>query len=80
MTTTHELKCHADCYSLVASGLKRFELRKNDRGFRVGDILRLRELADAYTGRECSVRVTHMLERFDGLQEGYVIMSVEVLR
>src|SRR3954470_11426726 len=39
----HELKCWPEFYKALVSGEKTFELRKNDRGFRVGDVLWLRE-------------------------------------
>ena len=38
----HKLKLSADYYDDSASGVKTFEIRKNDRNFRVGDILELR--------------------------------------
>ena len=48
----HELKLAKMYYADVASGKKRFELRKNDRGFKVGDGLRLKEYTNGEeTGR-----------------------------
>lgn len=40
---THELKTWPEPFHAVASGLKTFEIRKNDREFEVGDILVLKE-------------------------------------
>ena len=40
---THELKTRAEWFDLVATGAKPFELRRDDRGFEVGDELWLRE-------------------------------------
>lgn len=40
---THDLKTLPEYYKDVASGLKTFELRRNDRNFQVGDTLLLRE-------------------------------------
>jgi ASC-1-like (ASCH) protein len=39
----HELKILPEYFEAVRSGEKRFELRKNDRNFKVGDWVGLRE-------------------------------------
>lgn len=39
----HELKIWPQYFSAVESGLKTFEVRKNDRGFQAGDSVQLRE-------------------------------------
>lgn len=78
MPTTHDLKCDALYFDLVAAGVKRFELRRNDRGYKVGDLLRLREhQGDGYTGRECTVRVTYLLHDYYALTSGFVAMSID---
>lgn len=40
---THILKTHPDPFAAVLSGEKRHEIRVDDRGFAVGDVLELRE-------------------------------------
>lgn len=39
----HVLKCWPESFSALLSGKKKYEIRKNDRGYQVGDILRLIE-------------------------------------
>ncbi len=88
---THNLKTDPDVFRAVQSGRKTFEIRKDDRGFQLGDYLVLLETkydgmlmnSDPhnypllYTGAACVRRVTHILHGpIYGLQEGWVIMSV----
>lgn len=77
----HELKLAKMYYADVASGKKRFELRKNDRGFKVGDGLRLKECTDGEeTGRYIDTDIVYMLEDYAGLTDGYCILGIEVVR
>jgi len=76
----HELKCWSDYYSRVADGSKKFEVRKNDRGFKTGDILRLREfnrVMECYSDQQCDVRVLNVYSGLPGVHEGHVVMSIE---
>lgn len=76
---THDLKLWPEYFGPARDGLKNFEYRKNDRDYRVGDILRLREwspITMVYTGAEILRRVTMVLEGF-GLPEGHCIMSMK---
>lgn len=59
-------------------GTKTFECRYNDRDFKVGDELLLREYdpQKGYTYR-CIVRkIIYILSDFIGLKDGYVILGV----
>lgn len=72
--TTHELKSWPEQFEAISNETKRFELRFNDRGFEVGDILYLREWqpaenglvarndAGSYTGRELKCTVEYILD------------------
>lgn len=80
----HELKILPSHFEDVISGAKKFELRRDDRGFKVGDELWLGEWIEnedgehgTYTGRVIVVYVTHILKGGQfGLTDGYVILSI----
>lgn len=77
----HEIKIAALYYDDVASGRKKFELRKNDRGYKVGDGLKMMEFNDGeFTGRTIEAVILYMLEEYTGLQEDYCILGIDVLR
>jgi len=85
---THYLKTDPDGFYALISGRKPYEIRRDDRGFRVGDTLVLRRTVHSgdemaageplrYTGEEAVRRVTHILEGpAYGIAEGWVILSV----
>lgn len=78
---THKLKTVAPHFEHVLSGVKRAEIRRDDRGFAVGDVLVLCEYdpaSDTYSGRKLEVRVTHILAEFEGLAPGFVAISFEL--
>lgn len=79
----HNLKCHPEPFEMVRIGVKRFEIRYNDRGYQVGDILRLYKhdpQTDAGQGLEgipVQVWVTYILEGGQyGLEPGYIVMGI----
>lgn len=77
---THQIRIAAKYYEDVKSGKKPFELRKNDRDYREGDILELMEFKEGRnTGRLFRALVTYMLEDYTGLEEGYCILGTKVL-
>ena len=66
----HELKTWPEFFSAARSGIKRFEVRKDDRAFEVGDLLVLREFEPGktsarryagYTGEWLAFRVSYVL-------------------
>lgn len=60
-------------------GTKEFEIRVNDRNFKVGDALCLREwLPDEqkYTDRHVFKRVTYMIQGEFGLPENLCVMQL----
>jgi len=75
----HEVKLATLFWDDVVSGVKSFELRKNDRGYKQGDGLKMQEYAGGnYTGRYILADIVYMLEEYTGLQEGYCILGVKV--
>ena len=76
---THELKIKPEYFEAIFWESKKFEIRKNDRDFKVGDILFLREWdGGKYTGNQNAKRVTYILHGpAFGLEEGYCIMSIK---
>ena len=75
----HEVKIVASYYEDVVSGKKSFELRKNDRGYKQGDSLKMLEFKDGkHTGRTINADIIYMLEDYTGLIEGYCILGIRV--
>jgi hypothetical protein len=86
----HDLKSWPEYFVAVADGRKTFEVRKSDRGFMVGDHLRLREWdprTEQYTGREIERRITYIFSgpfmpaskgetQFAALGHGLVVLAV----
>ena len=79
--TFHELKVHPQFWPAVRTGKKPFECRRDDRKYRVGDLVRLREYdpKHGFTSEPtCTFLVTYILAHEDfpnGLQRGYVILG-----
>lgn len=80
----HELKIWGYHFACVRNSSKKFEVRKNDRNFQEDDVLHLREWdeqEDKYTGRSCLVKVGNVLKGGQfGIDEGYCVMSIELLK
>lgn len=73
---THELKILPEYFTAVASGIKRFEIRKNDRGYNVGDILRLNEYENGkYTGNVHVVEITYITAYAQ--QDNFVVLGIK---
>lgn len=82
----HELKTWSEYFNEVFMSHKTFEVRKNDRDFKVGDTLTLIEgdlqgFPDSTwipTGRKLSRTVTFILHGGQfGIEEGYCVMSIQ---
>lgn len=77
----HELKTYPHYFQQSIDGNKTFEIRLNDRGFQVGDIVVLKEWDNIkFSGREKRGVIKYILDdKFIGLAKGYVAFSVEWL-
>lgn len=85
---THELKCAPPFFADVLHGKKTFEIRFNDRNYKFGDILWLREYdasgvdksigRSPYTGRECHATVTYILDDSNYVKPGFVVMGIKL--
>ncbi|EHB6445327.1 DUF3850 domain-containing protein [Enterococcus faecalis] len=72
----HELKILPEYFEAVVSGNKRFEIRKNDRNYKKGDILRLNEYQDGqYTGDVHVAEITYITDYTQ--QDGYVVLGIK---
>jgi Uncharacterized conserved protein len=84
----HSLKIRDEFYQQVRRGSKTFEVRKNDRGFKAGDLVTFNVLSKAmnatgdvntYTDGEV-YQITYVLthDQFpDGIAEGYCVFGIK---
>lgn len=85
---THELKILPEYYEPIKSGLKKFEIRENDRDFMPEDYLIMRaydaekdeylDLFDEYPPLLCRVSYVFYGGAY-GLKNDYCVMSINVL-
>jgi hypothetical protein len=76
----HKVKVWPPFFEAVLSGDKTFEVRKDDRDYRVGDSLLLCEWspdADAYTGLFANFRIVYKLDGGQfGIEKGYCCLGI----
>lgn len=78
LPNVHRLKCDGDYFADMWNGVKAYELRKDDREYRIGDLLLLCEhdprgergmwrhgMVGPYSGRWIMARVVSMIDRDD---------------
>ncbi len=78
MPRVHRLKTWPEYFKSVVSGRKTFEIRKNDRDFKVGDHLELQEYypVGGFSGRVIIKTVSYVLDDPTFLKEGYVALGL----
>jgi len=76
----HVLKINNEFFHAIAKGEKTFEVRKNDRNFRVGDVLYLKEYSqkiEEYSGDKIYKKIIYILEGGQfGIEPGYVVLGL----
>lgn len=81
LTKTHALKTWPEYYWPVVSGAKPFEIRKDDRGYKVGEYLQLNEYdpeSGKYSGNSELFTVTYITDYAQ--QPGYVVMGIKPVK
>ena len=80
----HTLKIQPCYYFFVNNGMKKAELRKNDRDYQVGDLIHFVNLnsEDFLNNSDNVFQITHILEDVEefGLDKDYCILSIEKLK
>lgn len=86
----HDIKCWPEPYAALERGDKRHEVRRNDRNYKVGDVLVIREWQPAtglrvdggkYTGRQRMMRVTYITKPGTfGLPADVCVLSLAAYR
>ena len=73
----HELKIQSEYFLAVINKTKTFEIRKNDRDFKVDDKIILREIDSSgrYTGRNAFRKIAYITDYAQ--QENYVVMAID---
>lgn len=77
---THELKTWPEHFKAVRAGDKPFEVRKNDRDFKIGDYLVLSEfdpVTEQFSGQKEIRKISYILKGPGfGIEEGYVVLGL----
>ena len=75
----HKLKVWPEYFYFLWTNQKTFEIRKNDRGFKIGDSLSLKEWnsqTQKYTGRKLVRKISYMIQGKFGLPEDICVMQL----
>lgn len=82
---THRLKIFVKYADAIMSGAKRFEIRKNDRDYEVGDKIVFNVIADdchsfmeavKHPLNGATYRIDYILDDFEGLAQKYVALAI----
>jgi len=76
--STHKLKTIQPYFDEVVKGFKTFEVRKNDRDFKTGDIVILKEYdmkTKEYSGMEVWGHITYILDDEKYVKKGQIVFS-----
>ena len=75
----HELKINPEYFKSVITGAKPFEIRRNDRDFKVGDFVALNEFDDksGYTGESALYEITYVMTSTEYVKEGFAVLGIK---
>jgi len=80
----YELKTANPYFIDILNGRKNFEVRFNDRDFKVGEFLLLREysfnLTPSYSGKEILCEIIYILNNPKYVKKGYIIMGIDIIK
>ncbi|WP_296880213.1 DUF3850 domain-containing protein [Thomasclavelia sp.] len=75
----HNLKIEPKYFYDVIAGVKKFEVRKNDRDFKVGDYVFLEEYDHkGYTGKFVNAEIIYILDDQEYIKDDYVVLGIEL--
>ena len=83
--TTHRLNVRIEYADAIVSGTKTFEVRKNDRGYKVGDKIVFNVVtnegyavgaAARHPLNGAAYRIDYILDDFEGLAQKYVALAI----
>lgn len=78
----HQLKVWPQYFFAIVAQGKRFEVRRADRPYQVGDKLVLNEwdpMEQAFTGHGCTCTITYILPGGQhGIEEGYAVLGFKL--
>jgi hypothetical protein len=78
---THVVKCWTDYFQAIRSNDKRFDIRRDDRGYQKGDTVHLKEwnnraMVPHFTGNDEFRKIKYILAGGQfGLEPGYVVLG-----
>lgn len=80
MDKIHYLKILPEYFEAVRNGIKTFEIRKDDRGYKLHEQLVLREWDGyRYSGRELCARIDYILnDTAPGIRKGYKVLGISL--
>lgn len=83
MADVHHIKTWTPFFKEVKTGVKSFEVRFNDRDYKVGDTLILDDFdpdKQMYTGDWTAKLITYKLDDPRFVKEGYVILGMKDIK
>lgn len=74
----HQIRCEKTFFAEILKGIKPFTIRKDDRDYKVGEILEKMEFDDGkYTGRSIKQEIIYKLDNYAGIVDGYCILGTK---